>query len=394
MHSTRVAALFVLWLVAGVEGLRVPVRQRPSWLEQSNVAASQYSALANMIFRKSFAGPGKKQPNGISLLDMSIKDSPWYGENGRHIMEWARKHILEEGHMSDTSVWPELHTPGNWDTGLNDPHVYVLSMKPDTKRRTVFADRFAKLGFKVSPGSAHWSYGINGSLVPQSFINPNGDSATGSEKFWRENLQATKGGLGCFVSHMLALREHAKRCPTCDMVIFDDDVEFHPEFQKLWGEFYNSLPEKLPIGHSNEMAPIALLHIGGDAFWERPWQETPTFFQVDGVSRMWGVVIKAHAVESILDGMLSSNEDLNQRADQLMSTGTILQKYDLVSVAPKFPLVFNAQCGGSSHTEDTSYNDNEWIEECLTADTAMDWGKACWGHVYEKGKKVSCAPRA
>lgn len=389
MHSARFAALVLLGLSVGAEGLTLRTGSGKGKAHVKKEGTP--NVLFNMALTKS------SNPHSRALpLALRVKENPMKGQNGQHIVQWAQEHIMTEGRMDDAGLWPELPTEGHLDLGLTDPQVYVVSMKESTMRRKHFIQRFAKLGLKLSPGSARWAMGINASEIPMMLRNPKGEEKEGAEEWW--NVGDNIGAVGCLMAHTMIFHDHAKNHPFSDLIVLEDDVDFRPDFKKHWDKFYNSLPNELPISQdSDKTAPIGMMHIGGDALWSKPIKETATYFQVNWASRTWGYVIKAHAVQLIKKMLMEQDQAWNMASDQLLTTGRDSQGLPAYPVVvPKYPLVYSAACGGSSMTAATpdGRSDNEWIRECGAGVTGFqtNWQQACWSHTWMEHARESCAP--
>jgi len=287
------------------------------------------------------------------------------------LLQWSDR-ASSSVDTSDKKAWPSLPTHGHWELGLHRPRVYVISLQPSQQRRSSFAKEFARLGLTVE--AAQWLPAINGSMVPELLRNPNGHLARGAEYSFNENL----GILGCYLSHLSAYRHSINICAECDVVVFEDDVSFHPDFQRLTTEFMQGVPKELLNGvvdGDREEKPVAHFHFGGDAFWAPVISKGNSFYQVSWASRTWGYAIKAWHVSALLSKLLHASKPQNMGIDQ------VLRSYNFPMVAPLVPLVTSFRT--QSYTENLTAPDQEQdVGESKRADF---WKHACWSATYIPG---------
>merc|ERR1712187_18534 len=212
--------------------------------------------------------------------------------------------------------------------------------------------------------------------------NPHGESAEGSEKGFRNDHP---GVLGCFLSHILVLRDHLRKCADCDLMVFEDDVAFHPKFRELWQEFTQDLPEDVLVrtGVKPQQAPVAQLHFGGDAFWNAPLLTEQTYYQVSAVSQTWGYVIKARAIQGLLRYLESRNAVVNVAIDTAMVDQAFVERFP--TLAPKQPLVKGV---GKSSTTAVASMDN--VDEGVEKDSEQLWTHSCWIATYTADGVQKC----
>jgi len=198
-------------------------------------------------------------------------------------------------------------------------------------------DSFLEEGFILE--KTYWMPAINGFEIPPKLSNPNGKSALGSEATFRQN----PGVLGCYLSHLLILRDHRQKCRECDLLVFEDDVDFHPNLQELWTHFTANLPKEVHTSIDGPIAPVARLHIGGDAFWSAPIAKTESYYQVSWVSRTWGYVVKANAMERMLHFLQDNNAHVNPGIDQQLKDMVSSDDRDSKTIATSFRTLYESQ---------------------------------------------------
>jgi GR25 family glycosyltransferase involved in LPS biosynthesis len=234
-------------------------------------------------------------------------------------------------------------------------------MEASEARRASFAEKFAMLGFSSSPGSVHWMLGVNGSSVPQQLFDSLGHIT--------HQQGMTPGALGCFLSHFLAIDQHMKQCPDCDMVVFEDDVSFHPDFRELWGDFLSGLPDRVVVDDTS-VAP-GHLHIGGDGFWIPPVAKGRSYYQGGWVSRTWGYVLRASALQSIVNLLRDVTPAADAGIDQVLGAPDVKRHISIFS--PKLPLVVAFGLGSGTKNNNTNFVDG--VEAIGDNDVRM---QACW----------------
>merc|ERR1712151_529079 len=140
-------------------------------------------------------------------------------------------------------------------------------------------------------------------------------------------------------------------------------------------------PEEAPtlVDGKVDVAPVARLHLGGDAFWEAPLAETTSYYQVKSVSRTWGYVMKAHATSKMVEHFERMNAGINSAIDIQMSGYAFVRKFPVL--APKIPLLTSVgEDSATSHASLQGLN-REVIE--IKPDV---WKTICWHATYVKGQ--------
>lgn len=262
--------------------------------------------------------------------------------NMQRLLKYSRTHM--DAHKKDIenneTEWPRLETDSAWSLGLRDVQVYVLSMPKNTARRKRFAKDFRNASFGQDMRRARWFPGVDGMKVPGELVNPMRGSAHGSELYFETHRRE----FGCFFSHLLIYLDAHERCPECDVLIFEDDFHFNPDFRNLYANFKTGLPEELPVEANSESLtqPIALYHLAGDAFWTEPLREAKSYYQVGWASRTWAYVIKADKLTVVLEHARQADNADNNGLDQIISGDHL----PFIVVAPKVPL--GLACGFDS----------------------------------------------
>eukprot|EP00929_Paragymnodinium_shiwhaense_P089117 TRINITY_DN49351_c0_g1_i1.p1 TRINITY_DN49351_c0_g1~~TRINITY_DN49351_c0_g1_i1.p1 ORF type:complete len:525 (-),score=107.42 TRINITY_DN49351_c0_g1_i1:96-1670(-) len=318
----------------------------------------------------------------------------------KDIVAWADKHT-DSVDTSDKEEWPSLeplaeHKGGReqWSSGLQEPHVYVISMASEGKRRASIANRFRNLRMKV--GGVHWLPGVDASQMPAGLRNPNGKAASGLEQAFK----MYPGKLGCILAHLMAYHKNLKRCPHCDVLVVEDDVAFHPRFRVKLAEFLSGLPSWIPqdparapkgwpakaqaIEHQgsatdwisaydeSQLLPVARLHIGGDVFWAPPIRVMPTYYQASWPSRGWGYVVKANYTREIFEHLRATRQP---DIDQQISGLDYLQKYAIL--APKKPIVLGMKSKSATEFGPPATR-SDYFKSMGDQDIEAAFEKACW----------------
>lgn len=239
---------------------------------------------------------------------------------------WAEEYVAQVN-TADTSKWPTLASgPGSWSMGLNNVHVYVTSLEESVKRRDHFAKGFNALKLSTELGAVHWLPGIPGKKAPDQLVSPNGAKAENAEK----EFHNWRGLFGCYFSHVFILRTHLQRCPTCDLMVFEDDIEFHPQLQEKWATFFTSINKH----------PRAYYHLGGNQIRAKPADIKQHHYMLNGpLDGTWGYIIRASAVQQIYDAITTNDygRDL-MGIDQQIGQGKLA---DIPVFAPRKPLVYS-----------------------------------------------------
>jgi len=218
--------------------------------------------------------------------------------------------------INDLEAWPEVKPSEGWDSGLQRPAAVVVSMPQRAARRSHFAQRFLEVGWKVE---AEWLPAVDGASIPSELRWLRGHI---DETSWDHDKP---GNWGCYLSHLALLRRHHARCSTCDLVVFEDDAVFVPDFQKRWAAFMQVVPQDWSI-----------LRLGAQSLWEPSWKVTDDFIQASSVSNTWGYVVRAAAVQVLADRLAHLPVKGQWGVDAVMQLFTV----ELKTYVPRVPLVY------------------------------------------------------
>eukprot|EP00927_Polykrikos_kofoidii_P004658 TRINITY_DN11844_c0_g1_i1.p1 TRINITY_DN11844_c0_g1~~TRINITY_DN11844_c0_g1_i1.p1 ORF type:complete len:709 (-),score=95.47 TRINITY_DN11844_c0_g1_i1:83-2209(-) len=225
--------------------------------------------------------------------------------------------------LSDSVAWPPIRARrGGWNLpGVVRPRVVVVSMPDRVKRRHVFRRLFHSLNLAVD---AQWSPAVEGKRIPQHLRWLTGFA---NNSFWDHDKPGT---FGCFVSHLAILRQSHDECPDCDLVVFEDDAIFAPNFLKRFTNFVASLPPDWKV-----------LRIGGESLWTPPFEYTPKYVLAEAYANTWGYVVKASKVARMADLLATLPIKGFWGIDALFQ----LFAKELKTFAPTVPLVYtNSKC--------------------------------------------------
>jgi GR25 family glycosyltransferase involved in LPS biosynthesis len=242
------------------------------------------------------------------------------------LYEWAEEYVAQVN-TADTSKWPTLASgPGSSSMGLKNVHIYVTSLEESVKRRDHFAKGFNALELSTELDAVHWLPGIPGKKAPDHLVSPNGAKAEHAEK----EFHKMRGIFGCYFSHVLILKTHLQRCPTCDLMVFEDDIEFHPRFQEKWTTFFTSINKH----------PMAYYHLGGAVIRTTPAEIKQNHYMLKGpLDGTWGYIIRASAIQQIYDAITTNDYGSDRMGiDQQMGQGNLA---DIPVFAPRRPLVYS-----------------------------------------------------
>merc|ERR1712110_589677 len=99
----------------------------------------------------------------------------------------------------------------------------------------------------------------------------------------KDSFDADKPGkFACYLSHLAIMRETHALCPHCDLVVFEDDIVFIPNFHARWRRFFSSLP-----------ADWDYIKIGSPALWSPSFDATEQYLHVRAPSSNFGYVVRA-----------------------------------------------------------------------------------------------------
>jgi hypothetical protein len=261
--------------------------------------------------------------------------------------------------------WPNLRR-GVAHLPLRNPQAYVISMSHAAPRRAHFGDQWNSLNLDVP---ARWARAFDGT--------ENIDEAAG----WKNSAI-----YACWKSHASIFAHHQEG----DLVIFEDDVLFHPDFTRRLHELMINVPSDWDV-----------VHLGGDAFWDPPYGRAPQYFWVRSASRTWGYIVREAAVKrisAVLNAQGSPDALRPLPIDATLAAlssacegGTALRTY-----APRVPLLQQARAASSQTghpdpsfdyaTEDDFY-DRELKAVSWQESESLQWAPTFCGQTAEDQEK-------
>lgn len=249
----------------------------------------------------------------LSHLRASTAPNPEYGRTYRctNVSFLEETHARAIGKLSFGAgpSWPSLDRGTINVKSLHQPSAYVISLSEAAPRRKVFADQWRHLDFDVpiSWVSATNARDIDAVTVEPGFFEP------------RQNYFAN------FQSHAEILKYEAGRGR--DILVFEDDVRFHPNFTRRLSRVLETLPDTWD-----------LLKLGGQ-WWDPPFEEGQGWVKVRGVSRNWGYVVRAAAVQKVL-GVVRRAKD-HGAYDAILAAAAFAcdQQHRIDTYVPDAPLV-------------------------------------------------------
>lgn len=142
------------------------------------------------------------------------------------------------------------------------------------------------------------------------------------------------GVWACYLTHLAIMRETHQRCPTCDLVVFEDDIIFRANFLRHWSWFVSRLPEAW-----------AILRLGAQSLWDIPMRINKDYIHASSVSNTWGYVVRARHLKRLGD-LLAALPIRN-----IWGIDVVLQRFtqELATFAPTVPLLMAS--GGCHDTE-------------------------------------------
>eukprot|EP00928_Gymnodinium_smaydae_P022307 TRINITY_DN18783_c0_g1_i1.p1 TRINITY_DN18783_c0_g1~~TRINITY_DN18783_c0_g1_i1.p1 ORF type:complete len:336 (-),score=69.53 TRINITY_DN18783_c0_g1_i1:36-1043(-) len=295
------------------------------------------------------------------------------------LLAWADRETsrLLAAQAAEPAAWPDLFKADlqadAWDSGLNEPHVYVVSVPAARQRRVHFASEFRRLGMRTA--GVWWVPAIDGRAAPAELLHGNGSNGDEAALRYAE----LPGVLGCYLSHLAALRWHLRRFPDSDMLVLEDDVGFHPDFRSLWGEFAEEAPDAVEVEGSAAPVPVATWHFGGHCFWAPSVARGKSYIHATWVDRTWGYVVRAWAVAPLLAYMQRVDPGYNVGFDQMLSGVTMSRSFPVLT--PQRPLALGL---GKKSGSANALLENDGLLE-------PDWYKRqCWSVCGEA--TLRCSP--
>jgi len=232
--------------------------------------------------------------------------------------------------LSDRTQWPPIAPcAGGWRFGLHDPQIAVISMAKRVARRVQFKKTFDSLCINET---VEWAPAMDGGKMPPATIWLRGpDQST-----WSHDGDSDKpGAWGCFLTHFAVLQQFHERCAECDVVVFEDDIVFSPDFRKQWRQFFQALPEDWDI-----------IRLGAQSLWAAPLEVARSHYKVAQMSNTWGYILRAKCVKEVIDFLATIPVGGAWGIDAMFN----LLEGRFGSFAPRVPLLYgNSFCHDSEH---------------------------------------------
>jgi len=171
------------------------------------------------------------------------------------------------------------------------------------------------------------------------------------------------GNWACYASHLAILREAYQKCPTCDLMVYEDDVIFAPNFKQRWEHLLSTLPSDWDISR-----------IGAQSQWKPPFAVTPEYLYSSAVANTWGYVVRAAKVKILADLLAGMPMKGSWGVDAVMQ----LFNKELKTYSPAVPLI---EAASACHDTDVKPGDTE-CETVEILQRAADQLKKSWPQGY------------
>lgn len=326
LHRTAAAGLLL-----GLSGRAFPPAAAERRPEEGQVLLQVSASAPTSSTGKVAGAQGARAPplrwgfNGSDLNATALHEFiAWDREQG-----WSAVH-RPGVNFADTAAWPPMPAPAtghSWDTGLKNPRVVVLSMRQRLARRKSFSQQYQKLGWNLG---AEWAAAVDGSAMPTELRWLKGYE---DKQVWDHDKP---GNWGCYLSHLAILRDSQAKCPTCDLVVFEDDAVFAPGWRERWEAFFTSLPQDWSI-----------VRLGAQSLWEPSFEASPSYIRAKAVANTWGYVVRAEGVGRLADLLAGLPVRGAWGVDAVMQLFT----KELKTYVPSVPMVYAVgDCSDSSAT--------------------------------------------
>jgi GR25 family glycosyltransferase involved in LPS biosynthesis len=212
----------------------------------------------------------KEQAAGVIEI-ASSSDFPCYQFQERNSPRAFRAPAFHQSGQG----WPTLSRGKVKIEALKNAAVYVLSLAEAKPRREHFAKQWASLDLDLP---VQWVEGVDGS-------SPEGATPFHHEVVGESGVQFS-GIAGCWETHAGLLSSVSSDVA----IVFEDDVEFLPNFTAKLAEILASVPDDWDH-----------LHLGSAELWDPPYAELPgAWIRARSASGTWGYVLRKRAVSKFL----------------------------------------------------------------------------------------------
>jgi hypothetical protein len=304
---------------------------------------------------QTFLGSRSKRAAGVQMYTGTYECVELPGNfDGREGFADAAGRELPAPRLAESGVdWPNLQR-GVAHLPLHKPQAYVISLSHAAPRRAHFADQWNALNLDIP---ARWERAFDGTE----------DSDEGAG--WKNSAV-----YACWKSHASIFAHHEEG----DLIIFEDDVLFHPDFTHRVHELMINVPSDWDV-----------VHLGGDAFWDPPYGQAPQYYWVRSASRTWGYIVREAAVKRIAAVLKAQGSSGGLRPLPIDSTLAALSSAcdegaALRTYTPRVPLVQQAKTA-SSQTSNPDPTFNYASEDDF-------YGRAVQGVSWEESESLQWAP--
>jgi hypothetical protein len=113
--------------------------------------------------------------------------------------------------------------------------------------------------------------------------------AVDGKKLSINNTSLVPGNVGCVLSH-LEITKKAKELGLKNYLVFEDDVQFHKDFKKLFDKFYNQVPTDWDM-----------IYFGGNNVVDRPLKVSENIVKIFNTYTTHSLVVKNTMYDVIIE---------------------------------------------------------------------------------------------
>jgi hypothetical protein len=340
-------------------------------VEERNIASSEFPCLFQ-TFLRARQGSGVdedsrfKHAAGVQLYEgtYGCVELPDNYDGRKDFADGAARRLPGPRLVDSGAAWPELQR-GVAQLPLHKPQAYVISMSHAAPRRAHFAEQWDALNLDIP---AQWQRAFDGT--------EDNEEAVG----WKNSAIHA-----CWKSHASIFAHHQAG----DMLIFEDDVVFHPDFTHRVHELLINVPSDWDV-----------VHLGGDAFWDPPYGQAPQYYWVRSASRTWGYIVREAAVKRIAavlnaQGTPDALRPLPIDGTLAALSSACAEDAALRTYAPRVPLLQQAksatsQTGNPDPTFDYAKEDDSYDRELQGTSwqesESLQWAPTFCGQTAEDQK--------
>jgi len=251
--------------------------------------------------------------NNIGAIDAHIKQ---YFDSQNTFKMYSTRQLFKQSNVLKTDI------QFNYPSISKKRNAFVISLKKRNNRLFKFYNKFQK--FHDEKTSLYLKEAIDGDNLDEN--------NSYNILFKNKKTKLKTGEIACLLSHYEVWKEMSKKnLPFA--IIYEDDVEFHPNFKEISNKIYNEIPNDFQIlylgGRQTSIYPKYVDPISENISVHHP--KIISGIDSDRTSHAYVISISC---ANILINLIESQEEFNTPLDHLILNYLLFLKIDVLNANP------------------------------------------------------------